>query len=155
MSWLQFPVVVAIWKGRRGSRLHSVCVSENCDELVRSVLIVLWVSSHVCFIPPPFQQEKRLFTNFHRQLFCWLDKWVDLTMEDIRRMEEETKRQLDEVSGKPGQVWVVRGTSAQHNQERTDHCIVIASCVVSSCYLGHAACGLNDWLWLCCAGISF
>lgn len=91
------------------------------------------------------QQEKRLFTNFHRQLFCWLDKWVDLTMEDIRRMEEETKRQLDEVSGKPGQVWVVRGTSAQHSQERTD-CIVIASCVVSSCYLGHAACGLNDWL---------
>ncbi|KAL2297319.1 hypothetical protein Nmel_016618, partial [Mimus melanotis] len=53
------------------------------------------------------KQEKRLFTNFHRQLFCWLDKWVDLTMEDIRRMEEETKRQLDEVSGKAGQVWVV------------------------------------------------
>ncbi|KAF3816543.1 hypothetical protein GH733_013891 [Mirounga leonina] len=45
------------------------------------------------------KQERRLFTNFHRQLFCWLDKWVDLTMDDIRRMEEETKRQLDEVSG--------------------------------------------------------
>lgn len=44
------------------------------------------------------KQEKRLFTNFHRQLFCWLDKWVDLTMDDIRRMEEETKKQLDEVS---------------------------------------------------------
>ncbi|KAL7976050.1 hypothetical protein Chor_009728 [Crotalus horridus] len=43
------------------------------------------------------KQERRLFTNFHRQLFCWLDKWVDLTMEDIRRMEDETKRQLDEV----------------------------------------------------------
>lgn len=47
-----------------------------------------------------FQQEKRLFTNFHRQLFCWIDKWIDLNMEDIRRMEEETRRQLDEVSGK-------------------------------------------------------
>ncbi|TKC47504.1 hypothetical protein EI555_018957, partial [Monodon monoceros] len=47
------------------------------------------------------KQEKRLFTNFHRQLFCWLDKWVDLTMDDIRRMEEETKRQLDEVRGRP------------------------------------------------------
>ncbi|XP_009883519.1 PREDICTED: phosphatidylinositol transfer protein alpha isoform [Charadrius vociferus] len=46
------------------------------------------------------KQEKRLFTNFHRQLFCWLDKWVDLTMEDIRRMEEETKRQLDEMREK-------------------------------------------------------
>ncbi|KAF0871237.1 MYO1C protein, partial [Crocuta crocuta] len=46
------------------------------------------------------KQERRLFTNFHRQLFCWLDKWVDLTMDDIRRMEEETKRQLDEVGGR-------------------------------------------------------
>lgn len=46
------------------------------------------------------QQEKRLFTNFHRQLFCWIDKWIDLNMEDIRRMEEETRRELDEVSKK-------------------------------------------------------
>lgn len=44
------------------------------------------------------QQEKRLFTNFHRQLFCWIDKWIDLNMEDIRRMEEETRKELDEVS---------------------------------------------------------
>lgn len=43
------------------------------------------------------QQEKRIFTNFHRQLFCWVDKWVGLTMEDIRRMEEETQRELEEV----------------------------------------------------------
>lgn len=48
------------------------------------------------------QQEKRLFTNFHRQLFCWIDKWIDLNMEDIRRMEEETRRELDEVSGTNG-----------------------------------------------------
>ncbi|RMC10765.1 hypothetical protein DUI87_12477 [Hirundo rustica rustica] len=54
------------------------------------------------------KQEKRLFTNFHRQLFCWLDKWVDLTMEDIRRMEEETKRQLDEMREKDP----VKGMSA-------------------------------------------
>lgn len=33
-------------------------------------------------------------------------------------MEEETKRQLDEVSGKAGQVWVVRETaSLQHSRE--------------------------------------
>lgn len=44
------------------------------------------------------QQEKRLFTNFHRQLFCWIDKWIELNMDDIRRMEEETRRELDEVS---------------------------------------------------------
>ncbi|XP_066578095.1 phosphatidylinositol transfer protein, beta, like isoform X1 [Amia ocellicauda] len=43
------------------------------------------------------KQEKRLFTNFHRQLFCWIDRWVDLSMEDIRRMEEETQRELDQM----------------------------------------------------------
>lgn len=43
------------------------------------------------------QQEKRIFTNFHRQLFCWIDRWVELTMEDIRRMEAETQKELEEV----------------------------------------------------------
>ncbi|XP_041094657.1 phosphatidylinositol transfer protein beta isoform-like [Polyodon spathula] len=43
------------------------------------------------------KQEKRLFTNFHRQLFCWLDRWVDFSMEDIRRMEEETQKELDKM----------------------------------------------------------
>ncbi|XP_072244349.1 phosphatidylinositol transfer protein beta isoform [Leuresthes tenuis] len=54
------------------------------------------------------EQEKRIFTNFHRQLFCWIDKWVELTMDDIRRMEAETQRELDELR-KKGEV---RGTSA-------------------------------------------
>ncbi|TMS07595.1 phosphatidylinositol transfer protein beta isoform-like [Larimichthys crocea] len=41
--------------------------------------------------------EKRLFTNFHRQLFCWMDKWIELSMDDIRRMEDETQKELDEM----------------------------------------------------------
>ena len=52
--------------------------------------------------------EKRLFTNFHRQLFCWTDKWHGMTMDDIRALEEETKRKLDEERAK-GEI---RGTSA-------------------------------------------
>lgn len=43
------------------------------------------------------KQEKRIFTNFHRQLFCWIDKWIELTMEDIRRMEDETQKELEAV----------------------------------------------------------
>ncbi|CAB1318258.1 unnamed protein product, partial [Coregonus sp. 'balchen'] len=58
------------------------------------------------------KQEKRIFTNFHRQLFCWIDNWVELTMADIRRMEEETKKELEELR-KSGQV---RGMSAAHEQ---------------------------------------
>lgn len=89
------------------------------------------VTKLVCVLFLLLQQEKRLFTNFHRQLFCWLDKWVDLTMEDIRRMEEETKRQLDEVSGKAGQVWVVWGAaSLQHSRELWIVLLLFRSCCV-------------------------
>lgn len=42
------------------------------------------------------KQEARLFLNFHRQVFCWLDRWYGLSMQDIRALEAETKRQLDE-----------------------------------------------------------
>lgn len=46
---------------------------------------------------PSFQVYPRLFRNFHRQVFCWLDQWHHLSMEDIRKLEEETKKALDEV----------------------------------------------------------
>ena len=39
--------------------------------------------------------ERRLFTNFHRQVFCWLDRWHGMTMQDIRRFEDETWEELD------------------------------------------------------------
>lgn len=42
--------------------------------------------------------ERRIFTKFHREVCCWIDKWYGLTMEDIRRIEEETKHMLVEVS---------------------------------------------------------
>ena len=42
--------------------------------------------------------ERRVFTKFHREVCCWIDKWYGLTMEDIRRIEDETKRILVEVS---------------------------------------------------------
>ncbi|XP_076139319.1 phosphatidylinositol transfer protein beta isoform-like [Alosa pseudoharengus] len=54
------------------------------------------------------KQEKRIFTNFHRQLFCWIDNWYGLTMADIRKMEEETQRELEEMR----QQGSIRGTSA-------------------------------------------
>ncbi|XP_055340841.1 phosphatidylinositol transfer protein alpha isoform-like isoform X2 [Paramacrobiotus metropolitanus] len=39
--------------------------------------------------------EKRLFTNFHRQVFCSIDHWYGLTMQDIRELEEHTRKELD------------------------------------------------------------
>ncbi|XP_055382916.1 phosphatidylinositol transfer protein alpha isoform isoform X2 [Condylostylus longicornis] len=41
------------------------------------------------------KSERRLFTVFHRQVFCWMDKWHGLTMDDIRAIEEKTKEELD------------------------------------------------------------
>lgn len=40
---------------------------------------------------------RRLLLNFHRQLFCWLDKWYGMTMEDIRDLEEKTKKDLEAI----------------------------------------------------------
>ncbi|KAI0215417.1 Phosphatidylinositol transfer protein alpha [Lamellibrachia satsuma] len=42
------------------------------------------------------KSERRLFTNFHRGMFCWTDQWYGLTMADIRTLEEKTKKDLDE-----------------------------------------------------------
>lgn len=40
--------------------------------------------------------ERRIFTNFHRQVFCWTDQWYGMTMADIRALEDKTKVELDE-----------------------------------------------------------
>ena len=42
--------------------------------------------------------EKRLFTKFYKQLFCWIDDWYGLTMDDIRRIENEVQKELASVS---------------------------------------------------------
>lgn len=50
--------------------------------------------------------ERRLFHNFHRQVFCWTDRWHGMTMEDIRALEDKTKDELE----KQRQSGEVRGT---------------------------------------------
>lgn len=49
------------------------------------------------------KSERRLFTKFHRQLFCWIDQWHGLTMEDIRRIEDQVQAELNKEI-KEGQV---------------------------------------------------
>lgn len=51
----------------------------------------------------------RLFRNFHRQVFCWIDKWHGMTMDDIREYEAKTKEDLDKAR-REGEV---KGTSEQ------------------------------------------
>jgi hypothetical protein len=36
-----------------------------------------------------------VFLQGHRQVFCWLDEWFGKSIEDMRKIEEETKMELD------------------------------------------------------------
>eukprot|EP01110_Echinostelium_bisporum_P007019 TRINITY_DN27228_c0_g1_i1.p1 TRINITY_DN27228_c0_g1~~TRINITY_DN27228_c0_g1_i1.p1 ORF type:complete len:266 (-),score=102.72 TRINITY_DN27228_c0_g1_i1:174-971(-) len=40
--------------------------------------------------------ERNLFTKFHRQVYCWLDEWLGLSMQDVRDYEAKTKADLDD-----------------------------------------------------------
>uniref|UniRef100_A0A8C6PFI5 Phosphatidylinositol transfer protein alpha isoform n=1 Tax=Nothobranchius furzeri TaxID=105023 RepID=A0A8C6PFI5_NOTFU len=42
--------------------------------------------------------ERRLFTQFHRQLFCWIDKWIDLSLDDIRHWGTAAGQGRDDLS---------------------------------------------------------
>ncbi|KAJ8312057.1 hypothetical protein KUTeg_009430 [Tegillarca granosa] len=57
--------------------------------------------------------EKRIFTNFHRQVFCWTDKWYGMTMDDIRDLEDRTKVELDR-QRREGEI---RGTKGGDDEE--------------------------------------
>jgi hypothetical protein len=38
----------------------------------------------------------RLFKKFHRQVFCWIDKWHGVTLDDVRKYELELQDSLKE-----------------------------------------------------------
>ncbi len=53
--------------------------------------------------------EEKLFAQFHRKIWCWCDDWFGMSLEDIRKMEDKTKEDLEEQRAK-GEI---RGT--MHN----------------------------------------
>ena len=59
---------------------------------------------------------ERLLRNFHRQVFCWIDKWFGMTMQDIRDIEDETKKKLDEMR----QDDVLRGSKVKDHKEKEE-----------------------------------
>lgn len=56
--------------------------------------------------------ERRIFTNFHRQVFCWMDRFYGLSLKDIRAHEEKTKADLDKMR-KEGQVRGMTGKDSE------------------------------------------
>jgi len=51
---------------------------------------------------------REIFLMGHRQCVCWTDEWWDLSMQDIRNFEKETKDALDDL---------LRGQAEQQNKE--------------------------------------
>ena len=47
--------------------------------------------------------EHTLLNRFHRQIFCWTDRWFGMTIDDIRALEDKTRRELED-QRKSGQV---------------------------------------------------
>jgi len=43
-----------------------------------------------------------VFLQGHRQAFCWLDEWFGKNMADMRKMEDETKVELDKLLSEDG-----------------------------------------------------
>lgn len=48
-------------------------------------------------IMEPYIQKtvQRMMLKFHRQVFCWLDRWYGMSLSDIRELEDRTKQELD------------------------------------------------------------
>jgi len=50
--------------------------------------------------------EAGIFAKLHRQVFCWIDEWHGMSMEEVREYEEELKQQInkkmEEVKGTEG-----------------------------------------------------
>ena len=54
-----------------------------------------WYGFQKCVEGAIAKAEQRLFTNFNRRVFCLLDRWYGMTIEDIRRLEDETRGELE------------------------------------------------------------
>jgi hypothetical protein len=72
---------------------HFFFLSRCCYKLVRERFKWFGIQGRVENLI--MTQEERLFRNFHRQLFCSMDKWYGLTIQDIRDLENTTKEQLN------------------------------------------------------------
>ncbi len=52
-------------------------------------------------------QYKKMLLAFHQQVWCWMDEWYGLTMEDVRKLEQKTKEELKDKIKEDGK----RGTT--------------------------------------------
>ncbi|OWR51157.1 hypothetical protein KGM_206953 [Danaus plexippus plexippus] len=82
------PLVGPLWK-------NDVTPVMTCYKLVTAEFKWFGLQSKVENLIQ--KSERRLFTIFHRQVFCSMDDWYGMTMADIRAIEERTKEELEKL----------------------------------------------------------
>ena len=46
--------------------------------------------------------QNNIIAKFHRQLFCWLDEWLGMSIEDIRAYEDRLAKEMaDKLAQQP------------------------------------------------------
>lgn len=91
---------VSFKKRNEGFLQYSIGMSVFYQSLFLSHTFVAFIANTLSFFP---------LSLHYSQLFCWMDQWYGLTMEDIRKLEEKTKEELD-LQRKSGEV---RGMRAE------------------------------------------
>jgi len=44
-----------------------------------------------------YQTMTGMLAKFHRQMFCWIDEWIELTMEQVREYETQVQEEMRQV----------------------------------------------------------
>ncbi|GFO41174.1 phosphatidylinositol transfer protein alpha isoform [Plakobranchus ocellatus] len=93
-------------KDKTGEWMNQVSPVMTCYKVVK--VWFKWFGLQNRMESFAMSQYNRLFLNFHRQVVCWVDNFYGMTMEDIRRIESETKEKLDQQRQEDG----LRGMTA-------------------------------------------
>ncbi|CAG7681720.1 unnamed protein product [Allacma fusca] len=88
-----------------GSWIQSSSPVMTCYKLVTCEFKWMGLQTRVeSFI---HKAEARIFTRFHRQVFCWIDRWHGMDLDEIRALEEQIRDDLNKQRKKGS----LRGTS--------------------------------------------
>ena len=63
--------------------------------------------------------SRQFIADFSRKMFCWMDKWYGLTLDDIIRLENETKVELDRLRlhGEARGTWTYHKTESRERDQ--------------------------------------
>jgi hypothetical protein len=62
--------------------------------------------------------QRKILLEGHRKCFCWLDEWHGLTMEDVRKMEDDTAKAISRARAMALRKVTRQETSSQDLQAR-------------------------------------